>query len=88
MRYVKKLAAIAVSALSVLSALFVSAENISNGVSPETVAAEIPYSSFYAGNGAELSQDVFDGISAAAYKNETGYIEAEFDIKTEGDYVV
>ena len=88
MRYVKKLAAIAVSAFSVLSALFVSAENISNGVSPETVAAEIPYSSFYAGNGAELSQDVFDGISAAAYKNETGYIEAEFDIKTEGDYVV
>lgn len=88
MRLVRKVTAITVSALSLLSALFVSAENISGDVSPETVAAEIPYSSFYAGNGAELTQNVFDGISAAAYKNETGYIEAEFDIKAKGDYVV
>ncbi len=88
MRLVRKVTAITVSALSLLSALFVSAENISGDVSPETVAAEIPYSSFYAGNGAELTKDVFDGISAAAYKNETGYIEAEFDIKAKGDYVV
>ena len=88
MRLVRKVTAITVSALSLLSALFVSAENISGDVSPETVAAEIPYSSFYAVNGAELTQDVFDGISAATYKNETGYIEAEFDIKAKGDYVV
>lgn len=88
MRLVKKITAITVSALSVLSGFTVSAETALPSAETGSDAVEVPYSAFYAADGAELSETEFDGITAAAYTNETGYIEAEFEIKNAGTYAV